>query len=128
MVEPNPELHDVAKAALEEAKVVLGADFDRFRAAVNRYVNAVEVADGARREWERVGRPWTSEGSMRQETEHPLIRTMERLDSAAMRFGAVLGLDPQSSTRMKRGVGRPVGSTSAPDRKAPPEVKLKAVG
>lgn len=127
MVERNPGLHDVAKAAREEAKEVLGADFDRFRTAVDRYVNAVEVADDARREWERLGRPKTSEGSMRQETEHPLIRTMERLDSAAMRFGAVLGLDPQSSTRMRRGPGRPVGAASAPERRVPPEVKLKAV-
>jgi hypothetical protein len=29
--------------------------------------------------------------------------------------------------RMRRGVGRPVGAASAPDRVAPPEVKLKAV-
>jgi hypothetical protein len=130
MVEPNQrpgKLHTAARMALREAQDHLGDDAERFRAAIDRYVNAVEVADAARRRWEDEGRPMSSRGSIGQEVEHPLIRTMDRLDASAARFGARLGLDPESAGRMRRGVGRPVGSASAPDRVAPPEVKLKAV-
>src|SRR4051794_32634341 len=119
MVDPNSEAteyHEAALAALEEAKSALGPDFERFQAAVTRYVNAVEVADAARREWEALGRPMKSEGSMRQEVEHPLVRTMDKLDSSAARFGDRLGLDPASAARMRRGMGRPVGSASTPER------------
>jgi len=106
----------------------LGEDFPRFSAAVDRYVNAVEVADAARQEWERLQRPFSTIGSQGQEVEHPLIRTMDRLDRAAAAFGAVLGLDPAAEKKIAGGQrGRPPGAVSAPDRKAPPAVKLKAV-
>jgi hypothetical protein len=127
MVEPKMELHQAAKTALKEARSALGDDFDRFRASVDRYVNAVEVADEARRQWIEQGRPTSTRGSIGQEVEHPLVRTMDRLDASAARFGARLGLDPESAGRLRRSVGRPLGATSAPDRQAPPEVKLKAV-
>jgi hypothetical protein len=128
MVEPKQELHEAAKSALREAEEHLGADARRFRAAVDRCVNAVEVADVARRLWVSEGRPMWSEGSKRQLVEHPLVRTMDRLDAAASRFGGLLGLDPVSAQRLGRvgARGRPVGA-SAPDRRLPPMVKLKAV-
>ena len=109
---------------------MLGEDADRFRAALERYVNAVEVADQARRTWEGEGRPLWTTGSQGQKVEHPLVRTMDRLDRAAMTFGAVLGLDPASEKRLARVAkpGRPSGAASASDRKAPPPVvTLKAV-
>lgn len=130
MVEPNKrpgKLHTAARMALREAQNHLGDDAERFRAAIDRYVNAVEVADAARREWEELGRPMSTKGSLNQEVEHPLIRTMDRLDASAARFGDRLGLDPASAARLRRGMGRPVGSASAPERRVPPEVKLKAV-
>jgi hypothetical protein len=55
MVEPNQrpgKLHTAARMALREAQDHLGDDAERFRAAIDRYVNAVEVADAARRRWE----------------------------------------------------------------------------
>jgi phage terminase small subunit len=92
-------------------------------------VNAVEVADQARREWEREGRPLSTTGSMGQLVEHPMVRTMERLDRAAATFGASLGLDPMSEKRMTGAgvVGKPPGSNSADDRVALPPLKLKRV-
>jgi hypothetical protein len=126
MVDPKMELHAAAKTALKEAKSALGDDFGRFQAAVWRYVSAVEVADEARRMWIAEGRPMWTRGSIGQDVEHPLIRTMDRLDASAARFGARLGLDPESAGRLRRSPGRPLGATSAPDRQAPPRV-LKAV-
>src|SRR4051794_24711999 len=104
MVEPNQrpgKLHTAARMALREAQNHLGSDAERFRAAIDRYVNAVEVADAARREWEELGRPMSTKGSLNQEVEHPLIRTMDRLDASAARFGDRLGLDPASAARMR---------------------------
>jgi phage terminase small subunit len=105
---PPGRLHAAAKKARAEAEAHLSKDFPRFQAAVERYVNAVEVADAARQEWERLKRPMTSVGSQRQEVEHPFLRTMERLDRSAAAFGAMLGLDPTSSRRLGRvGGARP---------------------
>ena len=114
-------LHAAAVRARDEAVARLGDDAPRFRAAIERYVNAVEVADQARREWERGGRELWTKGSQGQLVEHPLIRTMDRLDRAAAAFGAALGLDPASEKRLGRvgQPGRPVGAVSAPDRVAP---------
>lgn len=127
---PPGRLHAAAKRARAEAEAWLGEDFPKFQAAVERYVNAVEVADAARQEWERLNRPMTSIGSQGQEVEHPFLRTMERLDRSAAAFGAALGLDPVSARRLGRvGVpGRPVGAESAPDRRAEaPPMMLRAV-
>jgi hypothetical protein len=129
-------LHAAALAARAEALEHLWADAEAFASAIERYVNAVEVADEARRAWERLERPLSSKGSYGQLVEHPLVRTMERLDRAAAAFGAALGLDPVSAARLGRvGVfGRPPGANSADDRKAdltrrgePPFVTLRAV-
>src|SRR6266496_3242279 len=101
MVERKQTLHARAKAARREAVAALGeADSARFRAAIDRYVNAVEVADQARRRWEDEGRPLWTRGSQGQDVEHPLVRTMDRLERAAAQFGAVLGLDPVSAKRL----------------------------
>lgn len=48
-----------------------------FRAAIDRYVPAVEVADRARREWDKLDRA--------------LVRTMDRLERAAATFADALG-------------------------------------
>lgn len=114
-------LHAAALRAQEEALAALGSDAARFSAAIERYVNAVETADEARREWENHNppRPLWTRGSMDQLVEHPLVRTMERLDRAAAQFGAALGLDPASAKRVGRGAGRPEGANSAADRTLP---------
>jgi hypothetical protein len=60
---------------------------------------------------------------------HPLLKAFEQLEAQAARFGGALGLDPTAAKRINgsRGAGRPPGAASAPDRAAPPVVKLKAV-
>jgi hypothetical protein len=94
MVERKPGLDARAKAARVEAVAHLGADAERFRAAIDRYVLAVEVADQARREWDKLGRPLWTKGSQGQFIEHPLVRTMDRMERAAATFADTLGLTP----------------------------------
>src|SRR5436190_18710451 len=133
MVERKTGLHARARRARLEAVDHLGADAQRFRASIDRYTNAVEVADQARREWERLERPLWTKGSQGQLVEHPLVRTMDRLERAAAVFGDALGLTPAAERRIGRMnvSGRPVGATSAPDRRpcllfAVPEVKRRS--
>jgi ribosomal protein L20 len=79
MVERKTGLHARARRARLEAVEHLGTDAQRFRAAIDRYTNAVEVADSARREWERLERPLWTKGRQGQLVEHPLVRTMDRV-------------------------------------------------
>ena len=115
-------LHAAAKAARAEAIDCLGDQAGEYAAALERYVNAVEVADAARREWERLQRPLIGRYANGTEGLHPLVSTMEKLDRAASRYAAELGLTPASAKRLgpSRGRGRPVGANSAPDRALPP--------
>ncbi|HEX3332180.1 MAG TPA: P27 family phage terminase small subunit [Gaiellales bacterium] len=122
-------LHAVAKAARKEALEHLGDQAGEFSAMLDRYVNAVEVADAARREWERLDRPLIGKYANGTEGLHPLVSTMERLDRAANRYAGELGLTPASAKRLggigRIGrIGRPMGANSAPDRKAPPVLTL----
>src|SRR5690349_1031258 len=103
MVEPKTGrsgLHAAARAAREEALEHLGDAAASFTAAVTRYVNAVEMADEARREWERLDRPMMYRFSNGIEATHPLITVMERGDRQAAAFGAALGLDPLSRKKL----------------------------
>ena len=134
MVEPKVGrhgLHPIARAARKEAIELLGEKAGVFRAAIRRYVNAVEVADEARRAWEREERPLMHRFSNGVEGMHPLVTTMEKMERQAAAFGASLGLDPVSAARLvpkRAGPGRPLGSVSAPDRVGVVEpVKLRSV-
>jgi hypothetical protein len=130
MVERNTGLHARARRARAEAVERLGTDAQRFRTAIDRYAAAVEVADYARREWERLERPLWTEGSLGQLVEHPLIRTIDRSERAAARFGDSLGLTPAAERRLGRvGLyGRPAGANSAPDRRMPPRLLRARAG
>jgi hypothetical protein len=126
---PVVTLSDAALMAENEAREVLGDDFERFGAAVRRYVLAVDAAEHARTVWVSEGRPMRDSFANGMAGVHPLLKAFEQLEAQASRFGGALGLDPTSAKRIHgtRGAGRPPGAASAPDRKAPPVVKLKAV-
>jgi terminase small subunit-like protein len=121
-------LHAAAKAARAEALEQLADDAPTYAVAIDRYANAVEVADAARREWERLDRPLIARYPNGTEGLHPLVSTMERLDRAAARNADALGLTPVAARRLgpRRGRGQPPGANSAPDRKAiPPGVRWR---
>ena len=106
---------------------LLGDRAADFAPAVDRYVHAIEVADHARRQWGREGRPIVHRHANGLEGVSPFVAVMDRLDASAARYGAALGLDPASAVKVGRGVGRPAGANSAADRKPPPVRKLRSV-
>jgi hypothetical protein len=113
--------------AESEARAVLGGDFDRFGAAVRRYVSAVEVAEHARSVWEAEGRPMRDSFANGMAGVSPYLKAFEQAEAQAARFAGVLGLTPASAKRISgvRGAGRPMGAASAADRKAePPMLRL----
>jgi Phage terminase, small subunit len=120
-------LGTAAVAAEVEARAVLGSDFDRFEAAVQRYVLTVDVADHARAMWEAEGRPMRHKFANGMAGVSPYLKAWMLLAAQAMRFGGELGLTPASQKRISgvRGAGRPMGAASAADRKALPPPLLR---
>jgi len=120
-------LGTAAVAAEVEARAVLGSDFDRFDAAVRRYVLSVDVAEHARAVWEAEGRPIRDSFANGMAGVSPYLKAFEQAATEAARFADVLGLTPASAKRISgvRGAGRPMGSASAADRKARPGPLLR---
>jgi hypothetical protein len=102
----------------------LGSDYERYAAAVRRYVLAVDTAEYARQEWERLERPMRDAFANGMAGVHPVLKAYEQAEAQAARFAAELGLTPASAKRVNplRRPGRPVGANSAPDRRALPGV------
>lgn len=131
-LDPPKGLVAGGRAAWREAVRELGeADAARFRGAVVRYARAVDVAERARLEWERLGRPIMLTQANKAQGQHPIMLAMLNADRQAAGFGDVLGLSPLAAKRIgpQRGRGRLVGANSSPDRVAmpPPLLRLAAV-
>lgn len=93
-----------------------------FAEAVDRYADAVAMGATLRAQWAELGSPTMAEGSMRQPIPHPMVKMIAEADAAAAKYAGAVGLD--ASARVKKNVGgRPVGSTSAPDRAAPARIR-----
>ncbi len=116
-------LSEAAAAAEREAFAELGeADYRRFGSAVRWYVLAVDTAEYARQEWERLDRPMRDTFANGMAGIHPVLKAWEQAATQAARFAGELGLTPMSAARLgrlgvRRGPGRPVGANSAPDRR-----------
>lgn len=126
MIEPPDglpkEAHDVwatVAAHFEER----GAWLPIYEEALVRYCHAVELG---RRAWKKVPKSMVARGSMGQAVVHPMIKVAQLADAEAAKFAKELGID----AAVKRGVGRPKGATSAPDRTDVPAkiTRLRAVG
>jgi hypothetical protein len=88
-------------------------------------VLAVDAAEYARQEWERLERPMRDTFANGMAGIHPVLKAWEQAATQAARFAGELGLTPMSAARLgrlgvRRGPGRPVGANSAPDRVALP--------
>ncbi len=95
---------------------------EAFTESAERYADAVGLAAQLRAEWEKDGRPLTAEGSMRQPIPHPLVKMIADADRDAAKYAAAVGLDAGALQKKGRS-GRPVGATSAPDRREPPRIR-----
>jgi P27 family predicted phage terminase small subunit len=91
-----------------------GAWLEIYIESLVRYCNAVDLS---RRAWKKVPKSMVARGSMGQAVVHPMIKVAQTADAEAAKFAKELGID----AAVKRGVGRPKGSTSAPDRADVPE-------
>ncbi len=83
---------------------------------------AVDTAEYARQEWERLERPIRDTFANGMAGIHPLLKAWEQAATQTGRFAAELGMTPMSAARLgklgaRRGPGRPVGANSAPDRR-----------
>lgn len=93
---------------------------DRFYDAVLRFARAVDMADFVRADWVDRGRPLMYEHTNGALVPHPLVKLLAESEKDAARAGRALKLEPDAIRRAT--IGRPPGSSSSPDRKAPPPV------
>jgi hypothetical protein len=93
---------------------------DRFYDAVLRFARAVDMADFVRADWVDRGRPLMYEHTNGALVPHPLVKLLAESEKDAARAGRALKLEPDAIRRAT--LGRPPGSSSSPDRKAPPPV------
>jgi hypothetical protein len=106
---------DVALAQVESMP-----EPDRFYDAVLRFARAVDMADFVRADWVDRGRPLMYEHTNGALVPHPLVKLLAESEKDAARAGRALKLEPDAIRRAT--IGRPPGSSSSPDRKAPPPV------
>jgi hypothetical protein len=93
---------------------------NRFYDAVLRFARAVDMADFVRADWVDRGRPLMYEHTNGALVPHPLVKLLAEAEKDAARAGRALKLEPDAIRRAT--IGRPPGSSSSPDRKAPPPV------
>jgi hypothetical protein len=106
---------DVALSQIESM-----SEPDRFYDAVLRFARAVDMAEFVRADWMDRGRPLMFEHSNGALVPHPLVKLLAESEKDAARAGRALKLEPDAIRRAT--IGRPPGSSSSPDRKAPPPV------
>lgn len=94
------------------------SDVDVMADAKERYQAQVALVRALRLEWQQLGAPLTAEGGAtgRAIVTHPLVVAIQDAEMKADRLA-------RSLTSRVQKVGRPVGASSAPDRRA----KLRAV-
>jgi phage terminase small subunit len=118
---PPTSLDAPGRAAWKEACATLraqGEDPAVSAGAILRYAGAVSMAASVRAEWVAAGRPGVIVGPRGRISAHPLPVLLARLERDAADLAEPLGLTPAARRRMARGIGRPTGAASAPDRTA----------
>jgi hypothetical protein len=113
------DYHDPYQLALSEATATLerlGEDPTLSTAALERYARAEADAALVRARWEARQRPVSGTGSMGQAVPSHFLEIIRRTEREAADYGDRLGLTPAARKAIARKVGRPLGSTTAPDR------------
>ena len=122
LLEPPAHLDSHGQRAFAVAAQQVDAlpDPDRFYDAVLRFAHAVQMTEKIRSEWMRDGEPLTYQHHNGAIVPHPLVKLLAESEKDAARAGRALKLEPDAIRRAT--IGRPPGSSSSPDRKAPPPV------
>lgn len=97
-------------------------DPERYFDALVAYARGVDMVESARREWKRIGSPWTATNPNGAEGVHPQLKLIRDLEADAHRARRALKLAPDAVKRS--GPGRPPGAGSAKDRTKVPVVEL----
>lgn len=109
-----------------------GQPVERFEDALRRYGRTVDLAARLRAEWRALGEPVTAQGGATGQAlvPHPLVKMLGEAERDAARFGAVLGLDPQSRRQLGAQAGRPQEQVPPRGASEPARARdrLRAVG
>jgi hypothetical protein len=120
------DLNAHGRRAFDVACETTGVDSEshRFYDAAIRFARAVQMAELVRADWISHGSPLLFTHSNGAVVPHPLVKLLSESEKEAARSGRALKLEPEAVKRATP--GRPPGSGSSPDRKAPPVLKLAA--
>jgi len=121
MTSIRDELGEAGRRSYDCALRSVGSD-ELYLHAVERYARAVDFAERVRAEWVDYGKPYLYDHVNGAKVIHPLVKLLRDAERDAAVYARDVLLDPSAAT--KRKPGRPMGSAHAPDRKAPPLVKL----
>lgn len=122
-LKPPAGMKPSGKEAFERAVATLeqdGRDPAVLLEPIERYARAAEIAAELRAAWIQDGRPTTTFGGVTGKliVEHPILRSISAAERDASKFWTELVYPPRRGQ-----VGRPKGSSSAPDRAAPPAIR-----
>lgn len=95
----------------------VGEDPELSAGAVARYARLVDDAEWVRGRWIKAKRPTKATGSQGQTVIHPFLKAVQEAEECAARAAERLGLTPAGRQTVKRGPGRPLGSSQAADRR-----------
>lgn len=98
-----------------------GRDPETLVEPLKRYARAADLEAKLREEWIADGSPATTLGGVTGKliVEHPMIRSIRAASEHSAKLWQELIYPPRRGQ-----VGRPKGSTSAPDRAAPPKLRM----
>lgn len=98
-----------------------GRDPETLREPLDRYARAADLEAKLREEWLHDGAPAVTFGGVTGKliVEHPVLRSIRSASEHAAKLWTDLIYPPRRGQ-----VGRPKGATSAPDRAAPPKLRM----
>ena len=117
---PPHDLGSDGRSAWRSALIALEAiheDPAHSRTLLGIYCRAVDMEAHLRRAWVAAGRPTTTATRAGRELEHPMVAELRAQAQHVAGLADMLGLAPRSRASMRSRVGRPQGTSQAPDRR-----------
>jgi len=117
---PPEGLSAPGRSAWKAALVALAAiaeDPEHSRGALTLYCGAVDTLHVVRRAWVADGRPALSTGASGQLVAHPALASIRDQERHVANLAENARAHAEARASIRRGVGRPAGSATAPDRR-----------